>query len=751
MITGLDYRTGEPIVVTISDGRIASINPLPPSSTTTSATLPLLGPGLFDLQVNGANGVDFNELGAASSPPGSAASAAKWLAAHGTTRFLATFITAPEASLLRALRALAAEADAALPGSPLYGALAGVHLEGPFISACDGFRGAHPAKDVVSTCDWESFERAQAASGGRVRLVTLAPELPGAEAFIARAVASGVAVALGHTAADAVTFAAAAAAGASIFTHLGNGLPGMLPRHLNPIWEALACDALSPSLIADGHHLPPAILAVALRAARTPFLVSDATSFTGALPGRYESNIGGVVDLGADGRLTVAGGGGNFAGAALPLASCVGVATASLSPRAASLAIARAAAWDLASLAPAVALAGGNRAAAVTEPRGLEVGAAADIVAFDWDSVASEPRDCVRVRSTWIAGYATVIDPVTTTLSPPSADSVISTSRVSTCTCCGGADAFNCTVCGALAIACGVCAARGWRAHVGLGGDGGVGGGSCSPPALVSGPLGGVCGLRGAIAIVTGGSGGMGPVIGSALAARGVGTIIFAQRDCARAAGAVALVLAHGSTCTAMRLDISSREGVGSFFADFTARHGRLDILVNVAGDCPRTAIGDVDEAEFEAVARVNAAGPLWMVQAARRLMWTSGGGAIVNIGSLAGEDGANAASIAYSMAKAGLRGLMMQLSKEGFAPGTPAGMRGSAPLVRCNNVSPGPVATEMLKSMDPARLAAITAATLTGRVTAIEEVAAAVVFLALDGINVTGQTLNLSGGLVRR
>lgn len=93
---------------------------------------------------------------------------------------------------------------------------------------------------------------------------------------------------------------------------------------------------------------------------------------------------------------------------------------------------------------------------------------------------------------------------------------------------------------------------------------------------------------------------------------------------------------------------------------------------------------------------------------------------------------------------------MMMQLAKAGFPPGTAAADRAAAPLIRVNNVSPGPVATPMLESMAPEDLARITAATLTGRVTTAEEVADAVAFFALDATNVTGQTLQLSGGVVR-
>jgi NAD(P)-dependent dehydrogenase (short-subunit alcohol dehydrogenase family) len=230
------------------------------------------------------------------------------------------------------------------------------------------------------------------------------------------------------------------------------------------------------------------------------------------------------------------------------------------------------------------------------------------------------------------------------------------------------------------------------------------------------------------VAIVTGGSGGMGPSIGAELARRGVGTIVFAQRRDAGAA--VAAAEAAGARAVSMALDVGSAAGVAAFFGAFSARFDRLDYLVNVSGDCPRTPIAGVTEAELAAAFAVNAAGPFLMCQAARPLMWRSGGGAIVNIGSVAGEDGAFAASIAYSMAKGALKAMMKQLAKQGFppeayAPGAPP--RCSFPLVRCNNVSPGPVATPMLASMSAADQQKIRDGTLTDGVTGCEEVAKSV------------------------
>src|SRR5262249_12675635 len=127
------------------------------------------------------------------------------------------------------------------------------HLEGPYISAEDGPRGAHPSAHVRPP-DWEEFCRLQEAAGGRIRLVTLAPEREGALGVIERLVATGVVVALGHTAATGRQIHDAISAGARLSTHLGNGAHAVLPRHPNYIWEQLAADELWASIICDGHH-----------------------------------------------------------------------------------------------------------------------------------------------------------------------------------------------------------------------------------------------------------------------------------------------------------------------------------------------------------------------------------------------------------------------------------------------------------------------------------------------------------------
>src|SRR5699024_7218193 len=140
-------------------------------------------------------------------------------------------------------------------------------------------------------------------------LVTLAPELGGSEAFIRELVGRGVRVAIGHSLADGGQLAAAAAAGATLSTHLGNGLPAELPRHQHPLWDQLADDRLTASAIFAGHHLPDNLLRVLhrVKAPERLILTSDAVALAGLPPGVYEGQVGGKVELHPNGRLTMHG------------------------------------------------------------------------------------------------------------------------------------------------------------------------------------------------------------------------------------------------------------------------------------------------------------------------------------------------------------------------------------------------------------------------------------------------------------
>ena len=252
-------------------------------------------PGLFDLQVNGFGGIDFN---APDLTANRVAEALERMRATGVTRCLPTLITSSFAQFAWSARVLARTTTTAI---------AGIHMEGPYVSAEDGARGAHP-REHVAPARVDDFNRRQDAAEGRIVLVTLAPEVPGAVALIEHLVASGVRAAIGHTTATPQQIGEAIAAGATLATHLGNGCAQMLPRHPNVIWELLAADALSASLIVDGHHLPPATVKTMVRAkgARRTILVTDAIAAAGCAPGRY--SLGGVdCELGEDGRVSLPG------------------------------------------------------------------------------------------------------------------------------------------------------------------------------------------------------------------------------------------------------------------------------------------------------------------------------------------------------------------------------------------------------------------------------------------------------------
>lgn len=277
-------------------------------------------PGLIDLQVNGYDGIDLNS-GALTLDEVVALVAR--LLDLGVTRFLPTLTTASEADLIAALRAIAAARRASALARHV---IPFVHVEGPAISQLDGPRGAHPLAHVRPPA-LEEFARWQAASDGLVGMVTLAPETPGAAAYIAALSARGVHVAIGHTAASPEEIRLAIDAGARLATHLGNGAAAMLPRHPNFVWTQLADDRLSASFIADGHHLPADTFKAMLRAkglARA-VLVSDSVALGGLPPGRYRQRIGGEVELSAAGRISVAGTP-YLAGAALPLIANIAIA-----------------------------------------------------------------------------------------------------------------------------------------------------------------------------------------------------------------------------------------------------------------------------------------------------------------------------------------------------------------------------------------------------------------------------------------
>jgi N-acetylglucosamine-6-phosphate deacetylase len=289
-------------IVAIEDGRIASI------ATRASAEIPAqaqvldypgatLAPAFLDVHIHGAAGHDAMEA-----TPAALSAIGRFLASRGTGSFLAATVTAPLDATLRALSGLANLA--ARPPAKDEARLLGIHLEGPFLSHAK--RGVQPPEHLLQP-DIALFDRFFEATEGHIRLMTLAPELPGAVELTAHATARGVRVSLGHSDATAAQTRAAIAAGAVSATHTFNAMRPLDHREPGILGVALTTDSLYAELICDGIHTAPEMVKLWWRAKgpRRAILVTDAMSATGMPEGEYQ--LGGFAVHVANGRATANG------------------------------------------------------------------------------------------------------------------------------------------------------------------------------------------------------------------------------------------------------------------------------------------------------------------------------------------------------------------------------------------------------------------------------------------------------------
>lgn len=231
-----------------------------------------LVPGFVDMHAHGAVGHSFDEADAAA-----VAAITGHHLAHGTTTMVASLVSAPIDVLEHRLRSLAPHVTS--------GALAGVHLEGPFLSA--GHRGAHDPRHLQPPRP-AALDRLLSAAPAALRMITLAPELPGGLDAVERVTGAGVVAAVGHTSADYETTRAAVDRGASVATHLYNGMPPILGRAPGPVIALADDERVVVELIADGFHLHEATLRRTAAAAVGRFsLVTDAMAATGCGDGDY--------------------------------------------------------------------------------------------------------------------------------------------------------------------------------------------------------------------------------------------------------------------------------------------------------------------------------------------------------------------------------------------------------------------------------------------------------------------------------
>jgi N-acetylglucosamine-6-phosphate deacetylase len=351
ILNGEGGTSATPAWVVIGDGRIVATGSGPPPSGATDLGDAILAPGFVDIQVNGAGAVDFARASAEE-----IIGAIDAFVAAGCTACLPTICSAPLDAYPVMLDRLAA-VRAARPESVL-----GVHLEGPFLG---GAPGAHPP-ELVRDVDLDWLVALCDRFGDLIRLVTLAPEADPGFAAIAALQARGIVVALGHSTVDLDGARAAADAGATVVTHLFNGMGPLHHRAPGLAGAALDDRRLVPSLIADGVHVHPTMLRLALRARPDAVLVTDAVATASPLQVR-------------DGAAYLPDG--TLAGSTLTMASAVRHIAALGVP-----------------LAATVRCATGNAARAIgaTEYGRIAPGCRADLVALD--------PGTLEVRAVWTGG-----------------------------------------------------------------------------------------------------------------------------------------------------------------------------------------------------------------------------------------------------------------------------------------------------------------------------------------------------------
>jgi len=293
----------QPIIL-IEDGCIASIHSRPTSDNHVSSSDQVLdfpeatlAPAFFDVHIHGAAGHDVMEA-----TPEALKTMGRLLATHGTGSYLATTVTAPLDATLRSLSGLAK----LLSNPPEAGEAVtwpiGIHLEGPFLSHAK--RGVHPP-DLLLAPDIAVFDKLYEAAEGHVRLMTLAPELPGATELAAHATARGVRVSVGHSNATAAETRTAIAAGAVSATHTFNAMRALDHREPGILGVVLTTDALFAELICDGIHNTAEMVKIWWRCKgpERAVLITDGMSATGMPDGEYQ--LGGFKVQVANGKASM--------------------------------------------------------------------------------------------------------------------------------------------------------------------------------------------------------------------------------------------------------------------------------------------------------------------------------------------------------------------------------------------------------------------------------------------------------------
>ncbi len=240
-------------------------------------------PGFIDLQVNGHIKIDYSD---AELNEEDFIRSCDTLLAEGTAAFLPTVITSHEDTY----RAVLPKLGKFIKSGKYAGKVLGLHIEGPFISPVSGARGAHNP-DFICRPDVDYFKRMIEWSDDTIKILTVAPEVPGAVELTEFAVSQGIVVSMGHHLGSVEDVKRLTDAGAKLLTHLGNGTPNEINRFSNPIWAGLAEDRLIAMIITDGHHLPDPVIKTFVRTKGIDNIIvtSDASPLAGCPPGVYKA------------------------------------------------------------------------------------------------------------------------------------------------------------------------------------------------------------------------------------------------------------------------------------------------------------------------------------------------------------------------------------------------------------------------------------------------------------------------------
>lgn len=310
------WDSGDVVTVGVEDGRISLVESSSEKNEI-NVDLPIIAPGLFDIQVNGAVGVEFSssEL----TEDGVCAVLEKTLK-DGVFRICPTLTTNAPETMISAASTIVNALEKHREFAPI---VWGIHLEGPFISSAEGAIGAHP-KRYCSTYSVELFDKIYEASRGLVKLITLTPEYPNCREFISYLRSLGIVVSIGHTNATGSQIYDAITSGATLSTHLSNATRHLLPKWENYFFAQLADDRLNASIIVDGFHISPQLVRTIVRAKGLDrlILISDQSPLAGFPPGKYSMELC-DFEIQPNGKVTLAGDPNLLACASFPVSNAV--------------------------------------------------------------------------------------------------------------------------------------------------------------------------------------------------------------------------------------------------------------------------------------------------------------------------------------------------------------------------------------------------------------------------------------------